>query len=84
MIYFDYWFMFEGTALSISTENQKITNITVNNHEGLYFESPNPKNNNTITWIDEEAGIQFQIDACMDLTSILYIAEGVELVEMDK
>lgn len=84
VIYFDYWFMFEGTALSISTENQKITNITVNNHEGLYFESPNPEGNNTITWIDEEAGIQFQIDARMDLTGILHIAEGVELVKVDK
>lgn len=84
VIYFDYWFMFDGTVFSIFTENQKVINITVNNHEGLYFESPNPEGNNTITWIDEEAGIQFQIDARMDLTSILHIAEGVELVKVDK
>jgi len=83
-IYLVYWFVQEGRVSAIETENQSITSITVNGHEGLYFESPNQEDYNTITWIDLESGIQFQIDACIDFSGILHMADSVELVEMNK
>ena len=83
-LYFDYIYMQQGSALDIVTEGVEVRDITVNGLEGQIFLSLDPKNDNTLTWIDPSANLQFTVDAFLNESDILHIAESVALVESTK
>ncbi|MEA4942115.1 MAG: DUF4367 domain-containing protein [Oscillibacter sp.] len=81
---FDYSYMQQGSALDILTEGVEVRDITVNGFDGQIFLSLDPKNDNTLTWIDPSANLQFTVDAFLDESAILHIAESVALKESTK
>jgi len=81
---FDYSYMQQGSALDILTEGVEVRDITVNGLEGQIFLSLDPKNDNTLTWIDPSVNLQFTVDAFLDESDILHIAESVALKESTK
>ncbi|WP_369281829.1 DUF4367 domain-containing protein [Oscillibacter sp. GMB15532] len=83
-LYFDYAYMQQGSALDILTENVEMGDITVNGFEGQIFLSLDPKNDNTLTWIDPSANLQFTVQTLADESALLHIAESVALVESTK
>ncbi|WP_312636206.1 DUF4367 domain-containing protein [Oscillibacter sp.] len=83
-LYFDYTYIQQGSALDILTEDVKTQDITVNGLEGQIFLSLDPKNDNTLTWIDPSANLQFTVQTLADESALLHIAESVSLVESTK
>ena len=81
---FAYSYMQQGSALDILTEGVEVRDITVNGFDGQIFLSLDPKNDNTLTWIDPSANLQFTVDAFLDEFTILHIAESVVLKESTK
>lgn len=67
------------------TKDLEVVPVPVNGLDGQFFGSANWEENwNTVTWIDPDSGLQFSIDANLDKTSILHIAESVSLAESTK
>lgn len=83
-LWFSYSFMQQGSALDILTEGMEVRDITVNGFDGQIFLSLDPKNDNTLTWIDPDANLQFTVDAFLDESTLLHIAESVALVKSTK
>jgi len=85
VIYFDYYFLHEG-GFTIYTlgESDTLYNVEVNHMPGQYIESSIPNHFNSVTWIDEEANIQFEVAGVFDRDSIMHIAESISLVETTK
>lgn len=81
---FAYSYMQQGSALDILTEGVEVRDITVNGFDSQIFLSLDPKNDNTLTWIDPSANLQFTVDAFLDESAILHIAESVALKESTK
>lgn len=77
VIYFEYGFMAQGSALAVDTENADTYDIKVNNMDGLFLESKVSGGLNTITWIDTEQNIQFAVNGAFARIDILHIAESV-------
>ncbi len=84
VIYLDYHYMFEGTLAFYGAENSDIYDVEVNHMHGQYTESQLPGAFNGITWIDEEANIQFDITSVFGRDSIMHMAESISLVETPK
>ena len=80
-LHFMYSFMTEGKALGVETENMEISNITVNGCDGQLFLSLDPAVSSAIVWMDEDANIQFFIDAYEDDSVLLHMAESVCLLK---
>lgn len=77
-LYFSYLYMQAGTLQSFDTTTSEICDITVNDCPGQLYLSKTPeRESNTITWIDEEAGIQFSISAFLDADELTHLAESV-------
>lgn len=83
-IYFNYRFIVQGGANLYNTEDSNEFDIEVNHMGGKFFESKIPGKFNTITWIDVENNLQFDIVGALSYINMLYIAESVSLVEMTK
>lgn len=84
-IYLHYIHMQQGSAIDFVTEDLKVMPVTVNGMDGeLYLSQDLTKQTNTVTWIDEEANIQFVVDASLGQTDILRIAESVALEKSEK
>ena len=84
VIDFNYIFISQGGATSFVTDDSEIFDIEVNHMSGQFFKSKIPGYFNTITWIDEEANIQFIVDAYLGREDILRIAESVALKKSEK
>lgn len=84
VIDFDYIYIAQGGASNFETENSYTYDIDVNHMNGLFFESKTPGGFNTITWIDTEQNIQFDISGTFNYMDILHMAESVSLVETTK
>ena len=84
VIYFNYVFMSHGGAVSFGTKDSDIFDIKVNHMSGQFFESKVPGNFNTITWIDADQNIQFDISGTYSYADILRMAESVSLVKTTK
>lgn len=81
-IYFDYTYMQQGAAIDVLTEDIIIDDISVNGKEGkIYLTNDLTEMDNTIIWIDSESNIQFAIDAKLDQTKMIRLAESVSLME---
>lgn len=84
VIYFSYRFMVQDGASFYSTEDSTVFDIEVNHLHGQFFESTIPGNFNTITWIDEQSNIQFDIVGALSHSEMLHMAESVFLVNTTK
>lgn len=85
VIYFNYGFMRQGSALALATENADIVPITVNGLSGDLYLSKDPEHiSNSIVWISTELNICFDINGFHNATDILHIAESVSLSETTK
>lgn len=84
IIEFEYGFMAQGGALAFDTENSDVTEIVINHMSGQFYESKDSENFNTITWINEEKNIQFDITCIYSYIDILHMAESISLVETTK
>lgn len=81
----DYTYMQQGSATGFVTENLEIVPVTVNGLAGeLYLSQDLSKETNAVTWIDEEANIQFVVDAPLGQDDILRLAESVALEKSEK
>lgn len=78
---FIYSYMEEGSAFAIDTENMIVSDITVNGCDGQLFLSLDPAVSSAIVWMDEDANIQFFIDAYEDDSVLLHMAESVCLLK---
>lgn len=77
VICLDYGYMHQGGVMAFHTENNIVTDLTVNGMAGRFFESEMPNYFNSITWIDTELEIQFLIMGTLDQTVLLHMAESV-------
>ena len=84
-IHLMYIHMQQGSATDFVTEDLEVVPVTVNGMDGeLYLSQDLTKVDNTVTWIDEEANIQFVVDAHLGQTDILRIADSVTLEKTEK
>ncbi len=79
-----YTYMQQGFAIDFMVESEDIVPITVNGMAGELYLSENLEEDNTITWIDAEANLQFVVDAPLEQADILRIAESVILEKTEK
>lgn len=85
-IYFDYIYMQQGSASAIlQKDSVTILPVTVNGMSGQLFLEDDWENiRSIITWIDPERNLQFALNACLDETGMLAIAESVSLIKTEK
>ena len=77
-LYFQYHYMFDGAAMSVSTEHVTIYDITFDGCPAQLFISDLPdKISNALVWVDEEANIQFMVDGFFDSDELCEIARSV-------
>lgn len=74
----NYIYMQQGSATDFYVEDLEIVSITVRGMDGgLYLSKNLATGDNTVTWIDEDANLQFTVDAPFEQEKILRIAESV-------
>ena len=77
VIFLNYSFMAQGGGIVFDTEDSDVFDIEVNHMNGQFFESKTPGNFNTITWIDTDQNIQFDLSGTFSYDDILRMAESV-------
>ena len=80
---FSYTQMQQGAALSVKTKNAATKNITINGCHGILVLPYDSEIANTVIWTDDIQNIQFVIDAPMEETALLHIAENISLCKTD-
>ena len=84
-IYLDCTYMQQGSASDYVTDGVEVESVIVNGFSGQLFLTDDWENKwNTITWIDAERNLQFEIDANVNRDIILHMAESVSLVKTEK
>lgn len=76
-IYLDYSFIQQGGANAFVPGDDTIVDVSINQFNGQLFIPQNPENRKTITWIDSEKNIQFDITATLDDAEMISIAESI-------
>ena len=84
IIYFVYSFMHQGSQTNFILEDDEVYDVMVNKMRGQFFESHSPESRNSLTWIDTDSNIQFNLDCCFGIEELLHMAESVSLCEMTK
>ena len=83
-IYLDCTYMQQGSASDYVTDGVEVESVIVNGFSGQLFLTDDWENKwNTITWIDAERNLQFEIDANVNRDVILHMAESVSLVKTE-
>ena len=73
-----YIYMQQGSAADFITEQLEILPITINGMVGeLHLSNDLDVVDNTVTWVDGGSSLQFVLDAPLEKTDILYLAESV-------
>lgn len=73
-----YVYMQQGSATDFITEQLEILPITINGMVGeLHLSNDLDVIDNTVTWVDVGSNLQFALDAPLEKTDILYLAESV-------
>lgn len=80
-IWFEYSKMQQGSMTFFETDDSEVEDIMINQKRGKYLQALTPGNNNTVYWMDETQNISFDIDANLERSVILHMAESVELVK---
>ncbi len=79
-LHFSYIYMQAGALSAYDTSTSEIYDITVNGCPGQLYISKRPESEtNTITWIDEEANIHFEISAFLDGDELMRLAKSVDI-----
>lgn len=83
-IYFVYSFMHQGSQTNFILENEEVYDVMVNEMRGQFFESHSPESLNSLTWIDTDLNIQFNLDCRFGIEELLHMAESVFLCKVTK
>lgn len=84
VIYFVYSFMHQGSQTNFILEDEDVYAVMVNEMRGQLFESKSAESRNSLTWIDTDTSIQFNLDCCFGMEELLHMAESVSLCKMTK
>jgi hypothetical protein len=76
-LFFDCFYATDETLLQVSTVDAVVEQITFNGHSGTLFISQVSTQSNMLTWIDEEANVQFVIDGFFDKKELFAIANNI-------
>lgn len=80
-ITFQYMYMEEGIGLGIDMQGMETLDIEVNGCNGTFYFFPDGSDSNVLVWLDEQAGLLFNLDMWGTLDEILPTAESVYLTE---
>ena len=83
-IYFVYSFMHQGSQTNFILENEEVYDVMVNEMRGQFFESHSPESLNSLTWIDTDLNIQFNLDCRFGIEELLHMAESAFLCKVTK
>ncbi len=83
-LYFEYHYIFETGLAAVNTEDSDIYDVKVKHMPGKYIKSRLTEGFSELTWIDEDAGIQFYLSSQSTQIDIVNIAENVSLVKATK
>lgn len=78
-MYFDTIYMDEGIAMGLLISDVECYDVTVNGFPGTLYISEADAQSNHISWIVEENGVHFIIEAHLSAEDLLYIAESVKI-----
>lgn len=83
---FDYRFVQSGmvTVILDSEHSQNHKTVEVNGIQADFYESVLPNETNNLIWVDEEAGIVFELNGFLDEAVMLHIARSVVLEDYTK
>lgn len=85
MIYLDYFYMQQGVVNAFVLDGEEVIPVTVNGLEGqLFLEKDWENRRSTVTWIDPDNNLQFNLHAYLNKEDILHIAESVSLADSTK
>lgn len=77
IITFEYMRVEDGSAIIVSTEDMKITEVFVGDNLGHLYVSEDNQQSSLITWYDEAKEIQFMIDGYLSDHTLLEMANSV-------
>jgi len=84
-LYLIYVYMQQGTANDFVTTDVEIEPVKVNGLDGrLFLEKDWENRRSTVTWIDPDGNLQFDVHAYLEKDDILRLAESVRLDESTK
>lgn len=79
LINFVYMVMTEGGATVFVPSGDSVSEVMVGKKQGRLFIPQDPESLTTLTWIDDEAGVQFTISANLDESEMIRLAEGLRI-----
>jgi len=75
--------MQQGSANDFVTTDAEIEPVKVNGLDGqLFLEKDWENRRSTVTWIDPDSNLQFDVHAYLEKDDILHIAESVSLADL--
>ncbi len=77
LISFTYEVMAQGGAAVFVPNGDTVTEVMVGKLRGTLFIPQDPESMKKLTWIDDEAGVQFIIVAELDETDMIRLAESL-------
>lgn len=77
LISFSYTVMTQGGATVFVPNGDSVSEVTVGKNQGRLFIPQDPESLTKLTWVDDEAGIQFTIAADLDEPDMVRLAEGI-------
>lgn len=77
IVCFDYNYLYDGSIGIFEFNDDQVIDVTINESSGLLFVPDDPEAMLAITWIDEQANMQFTIIANLDKNEMIRIAESV-------
>ena len=84
VLYLVYNFMHQGSQTDIILNEDNVFDISVNKMNGYFIDSRDSGTLNSITWIDEDQNIHFNLDGNFGMKELLHIAESVSLCKITK
>ena len=81
---FKYITLHNGLVSWVESNNMRVTDVTINGCEGRLFLAKSEYQASIISWINEEARIQFFIDGYVSAEDLLSMAKSVQLVNSTK
>lgn len=77
LISFTYTVLKQGGATVFVPNGDTVSEVTIGKNQGTLFIPQDPENMTKLTWIDDEAGVQFTIVADLDELNMIRLAESL-------
>ena len=77
LINFSYTVMTQGGAIVFVPDGDSVSEVMIGNNQGRLFVPQDQESLTKLTWIDDEAGIQFTIAADLDEPDMVRLAESL-------